>query len=88
MRRAELKEKVLHFCGENPEVVDTCEGLARWIGCPVEEIKPILEVMVTEGILVRDGRAGQNIYFTRNSSNGLGVKRKRSAARQKQVKEA
>ena len=47
-----LNLKIISFFHENPSTVDTSGGIATWLNCDSEEIKKVLDYLVSQNILL------------------------------------
>ncbi len=47
-----LNLKIISFFHENPSTVDTSGGIATWLNCDCEEIKKVLDYLVSQNILL------------------------------------
>jgi hypothetical protein len=57
-----VKWDLVHFFHQNPYTIDTCEGIARFIGRNVGDIRGDLAALAAEGILVAHRYDGMTVY--------------------------
>lgn len=85
-----IRRKIIAFFHENPSTVDTCDGIAKWIGEDVGKVRKFLEELVKLNILVAHN--GITIGYGYTQDNGIlsrmGVllrKRRKENGRRKKI---
>jgi len=66
-----VKWEILRFLRENPEVADTHEGMARFIGCRPDLIDGELREMAEAGLLEVRAVGEQSVYSLTNDAEVL-----------------